>query len=344
MNISVIIPTFNGAPWLREALDGILAQELAPVDIVVVDDGSTDDSAAIAQSYGQVRFFRNPGKGSSPARNFGLLHAQGDAIAFLDQDDVWHPAHLRLLADVLERTPTARMAFANAACFDSGVPAYDLAPTAVSRFDPWTRFPFTIGVDGPSLALIPRSAVEWAGHWEEKSTGMGDALLFLKLAAEHPLVRLEKTTVGKRVHAGCQWLKVRAWSGPYLGFRIEVMESALAFRRAQRPDDPALPDLDRRLRALHAMRQLTTAIEAGDQAGIQTGARQLEAELHTDSPELLRHAFYCLMGALFPIHDNDDLRQARDGVFTRLSRQWPASAPRTLGALTALIGEQPRVS
>ncbi len=100
--ISVVIPCYNGAKYLRETLDSVLVQTHPVLEVIVVDDGSTDDSAAIAESFGPpVRVIRQPNQGESVARNRGIDEARGDWVAFLDADDLWEPEKLaRQLAGV----------------------------------------------------------------------------------------------------------------------------------------------------------------------------------------------------------------------------------------------------
>jgi glycosyltransferase involved in cell wall biosynthesis len=95
--ISCIVPVFNGEQYLRESLDSILAQSYRPIEIIVVDDGSTDGTREVATSYGdQVRYLWQPNAGPPRARNFGLRLAQGEFVAFLDADDLWQPDKLSL--------------------------------------------------------------------------------------------------------------------------------------------------------------------------------------------------------------------------------------------------------
>lgn len=93
--ISCIVPVFNGERFLREAIDSILAQTYRPLEIIAVDDGSTDATPAILTSYGEpVYYVGQSNAGPAAARNTGLRAATGDFIGFLDSDDLWNPAKL----------------------------------------------------------------------------------------------------------------------------------------------------------------------------------------------------------------------------------------------------------
>ena len=93
--VSVVIPCYNAADFLHETLQSVLAQSHVPVEVLVIDDGSTDDSAQIADSYGPlVRVIGQENRGESVARNRGVAEAGGDWVAFVDADDVWEPDKL----------------------------------------------------------------------------------------------------------------------------------------------------------------------------------------------------------------------------------------------------------
>ncbi|MDZ7288429.1 MAG: glycosyltransferase [candidate division KSB1 bacterium] len=93
--ISVIIPTFNRATFLREAIDSVLAQTEQDFELIVVDDGSTDQTRELIAEYGgRVRYLYQSNRGVSAARNLGIRHATGKLIAFLDSDDLWLPKKL----------------------------------------------------------------------------------------------------------------------------------------------------------------------------------------------------------------------------------------------------------
>ena len=94
--VSVIIPVHNGARYLRAALESVFAQTYRPFEVIVVDDGSTDDSDVIAQSFPDVLYIHQANQGVATARNNGLEAARGEFFAFLDQDDLWTPEKLKL--------------------------------------------------------------------------------------------------------------------------------------------------------------------------------------------------------------------------------------------------------
>jgi glycosyltransferase involved in cell wall biosynthesis len=89
---SVVIPTYNRSGLLREALDTVFAQELTDFEVLVIDDGSTDDTQAVLAGYGaRVRVLRQENQGQGVARNLGIQHATGEYVVFLDSDDLWFP-------------------------------------------------------------------------------------------------------------------------------------------------------------------------------------------------------------------------------------------------------------
>jgi glycosyltransferase involved in cell wall biosynthesis len=106
--ISCIIPVFNGERYLGEAIDSILAQTYEPLEIIVVDDGSTDGSARVADAFGgAIRRVAQSNQGHAAARNLGLQHARGPLIAFQDADDLWHPQRLERQMNLLQQHPEA---------------------------------------------------------------------------------------------------------------------------------------------------------------------------------------------------------------------------------------------
>ena len=110
--ISCIIPVYDGERYLREAVDSILGQTYRPLQVILADDGSTDKTPDIAAAYGdQVTYIQQPNQGYAAAKNLGLSVAQGDFIAFLDADDVWHSEKLMRQISVMKARPALDLCF-----------------------------------------------------------------------------------------------------------------------------------------------------------------------------------------------------------------------------------------
>ena len=106
MKVSVIIPTYNRSGFLKSAIDSVLAQSFRDYELIVVDDGSTDDTLALVRSYGEALVYINQdNRGPSAARNRGIKASRGELIAFLDSDDRWHPEKLLIQVEAMEGEP-----------------------------------------------------------------------------------------------------------------------------------------------------------------------------------------------------------------------------------------------
>ena len=138
--ISVVIPAFNAGGFIKRTIDSVLAQTYSASEIIVVDDGSIDNTAEVVKSYGgKVRYIYQENAGDGPARNTGIAAAKGDWIAFLDHDDEWLPDKLQLQMELLSRHPdlhwcatnfykqsgTRRAAGVNPAAISKGLGARD---------------------------------------------------------------------------------------------------------------------------------------------------------------------------------------------------------------------------
>lgn len=120
--VSVLIPCYNAGQYLAAALDSVLAQTYQDFEIIVVDDGSEDDSAAVVARYLQVRYFRNTHSGISVTRNLAVSKARGALIAFLDADDLWMPEKLEKQVAYLDDHPDCQLVFTLAENFYDGEP------------------------------------------------------------------------------------------------------------------------------------------------------------------------------------------------------------------------------
>ena len=110
--ISVVIPTYNSAAYLGAAIESVIDQRYEHLQIIVVDDGSTDDTTSVAKKYGGVAYIKQDNRGISAARNAGLRLVVGEFLAFLDADDLWCPGKLAKQMAYFDREPELDMVFA----------------------------------------------------------------------------------------------------------------------------------------------------------------------------------------------------------------------------------------
>jgi glycosyltransferase involved in cell wall biosynthesis len=107
--ISVVIPAYNAGRFIKRTIDSVLAQTFTDYELIVVDDGSTDNTGEIVKGYGpKVRYIYQKNAGDGPARNAGIAAAIGEWIAFLDHDDEWLPEKLAVQTELLEKNPTLK--------------------------------------------------------------------------------------------------------------------------------------------------------------------------------------------------------------------------------------------
>jgi glycosyltransferase involved in cell wall biosynthesis len=134
VRVSVVIPAYNCEAFVAEAIDSALSQDHAPAEVIVVDDGSTDGTRTVVRRFGSaVRLLEQANGGPARARNAGVRHASGDAIAFLDADDVWLPGKLRLQVQALSAHPDVDVAFTDFGFWDPGPDGKYAAPQTARR-------------------------------------------------------------------------------------------------------------------------------------------------------------------------------------------------------------------
>ncbi len=195
--VSVIVPVHNGERFLAEALDSILAQEYEPLEVIVVDDGSTDRSAAIAQAR-DVRYYVQPNRGPGAARNTGVAAAQGELLAFLDQDDVYLPGKLALQAATLAERSEIGFVFTRIEVFlEDGIERPVWLPSD------WLIDP-PIGF-GPSTLMMRRETFAAVGEFDAQYSSFSDGEWFMRARrAGVENVVLDDVTVRYRIHGSNQ--------------------------------------------------------------------------------------------------------------------------------------------
>lgn len=158
--VSVIIPTYNRAALLRESVESVLKQTYREIEIVVIDDGSTDDTAAVMQSYGsRIRYSRRPNAGVNAARNVGIKLAKGQFLAFLDSDDLWEPYKIELQVALLKKFSEVAFTFSNFYIFKGPTP--DIGERRIDGLGTW----FEDGAERPDPY-----------QWRQQFSSLGIAL------------------------------------------------------------------------------------------------------------------------------------------------------------------------
>ena len=218
--ISVVVPTYNRAGLIRETLDAVFAQTVAPDEVIVVDDGSQDDTPAVLASYGRrVTAVRIPNSGDLVARNTGLRLAQGRLVAFCDSDDLWLPDFLAVLSAQWQAEPGLLACYSDFCILQNGgVSARSKFADAPAGY--WSGLRATgpdAGVfDGaivqrllafqpffPSCMMVDRAAFAAAGGWDEAvSRIVGcDFATTLRVAARPPVGVVRRPLATIRKHA-----------------------------------------------------------------------------------------------------------------------------------------------
>lgn len=200
-SISVVIPAWNAAHLLPRSIESVLAQTLPVREILVCDDGSTDNTAEVAERYaGSVRLLRQPHRGTSVTRNAGILAAAGEWIAFLDADDVWLSHKLERQMACATEHPEAGLIYCDALVTDNdGRPTGKFLKGKIhgtgNVYERLLRSCFVL----PSTAVIRRRLIVEAGLFSEEIRGTEDYDLWLRLARICPfaivpecLVRYER--------------------------------------------------------------------------------------------------------------------------------------------------------
>lgn len=191
--VSAIIPTYNRASLLVEAVESALTQRRPPDEILVIDDGSRDDTAARMAAYGErVRYVRQANAGPSAARNHGFRFARGEYLALLDSDDLWTPDRLERQLEVLTRHPETDVLFGREVLFGTGQPDRDwnLHDPEVRRVLAQTTGPLSPvlpllireNVVPTSTALFRRALLDRAGGIDESLRQAEDWDLWLRFA------------------------------------------------------------------------------------------------------------------------------------------------------------------
>lgn len=221
--ISVIIPVYNGEPYLAETIESVLAQSYQPIEVMIIDGGSQDGSAAIAQGYHSVRYFLQPDHSAAEGRNHGVALAQGEYLAFLEADDLWAADKLERQMMVLAREPDVDAVFGHGVqfyspelvdqltgkinCLKSPIPTYHPNTMLIRRAAFWR-----VGLFNPGWQIA--DSLEWCVR--AKQTGLRSLML-------------SEVVYRKRVHRTNQGLTKSRYRQEY----ARVLKAALDHQRQQ---------------------------------------------------------------------------------------------------------------
>jgi glycosyltransferase involved in cell wall biosynthesis len=218
--VSVVVPCYNTELYIGEAIDSIVAQDCKPIEIVVIDDGSTDRSMEVVRRFGdRVECRRQPNAGIGAARNAGIAIARGKYLAFLDADDIWTPTSLNSRLDRLRR---------GADCVYGGVEHFispDLSPEERDRFAP---IPATMTGRLAGTMLIDRNAFHRVGLFDP-SLKIGEMVDWVA-RADHARIAaalIDDIVLRRRIHRTNTVLRLRDQQGAYL----KALRASLTRRR-----------------------------------------------------------------------------------------------------------------
>lgn len=202
---SVVIPNFNQGEYVCDAIESVFAQSHRDYEIIVVDDGSTDNSKAIIEAFGsRVRYIWQHNQGLAGARNTGIRAARGDFISLLDADDQWLPEYLEKIVLLVKAYPQAAVFYCCAQCISA---SGELLPQRVGFSNAsmetnekmretflWSNFII------PSTVTLRRSVVVEAGYFDHRLRSCEDWDLWLRLLPENDFAQTDDVLVRYRVH------------------------------------------------------------------------------------------------------------------------------------------------
>lgn len=339
MSVAVVVPMRNAAPWIEETLASIRAQSLAPREVVVVDDASSDDSPARVRRAGGAELVSSPRRGPGAARNAGLRATRSPYVSFLDADDLWHPEHLRILTDALEALPRTPGATTRMVGFREGRPPRwrPEGADAVTLVDPWAAFPLTLGgLQAPAAVLLRRESLEAAGGWEEGYPGLEDVMTWWRLSVRERFARVDACTAAHRSHPGSLTARARREGLPHLERFVEAGRALRAWRAARIADPEEIASrLDRRLLALEVGCAAFRAHERGEPDALADAAREFEGVLEREPDRFLDKLIGVSFWRLVP--GGPEGRRRGSELARALEGSWPREAPRVRACLSRRV-------
>lgn len=199
--VSVIIPNFNYSKYIQECIISVVDQSYGHIEIVVVDDGSTDDSLERIEEFGKkVVLVRSQNQGSCAARNLGLLKSSGPLIAYLDADDFWDQKKIELQVDFLKRTG-ADLVYCEMRSLGGGSESGKRSPSELIDHEWFLRNPAST-LFAPSSVLMTRRLAAKVGGWNTSLTGPAEDFDYFRRCAKYGVMKGQNLSlVSHRQHS-----------------------------------------------------------------------------------------------------------------------------------------------
>jgi glycosyltransferase involved in cell wall biosynthesis len=198
VEVSIIIPTYNRGWIIKEAIDSVMVQDYRDFELIIVDDGSTDNTPDILNSYrGDIKIFRQENQGVSAARNRGLAEASGRFIAFLDSDDLWLPRKLKRQVDFFSSNPDACICQTEEIWIRNNMRVNPKKRHKKPRgmiFEP----SLALCLVSPSAVMIRRFLFEEVGGFDETLPACEDYDLWLRISCRYPVYLIDTPLIIKR--------------------------------------------------------------------------------------------------------------------------------------------------
>jgi glycosyltransferase involved in cell wall biosynthesis len=229
--VAVVIPSYNHAHHLDRALASVFAQTVQPADIVVVDDGSTDNLAEVVERHPDVRLIRQNNQGLAAARNTGWRACRSDYVVFLDADDRFKPEAIALNLAQFAETPGCGLVYGAYSNVDADTGRERVAELRPPGDDAFAAFLRANIVAMHATVMYPRSVLESVGGFDPGLRAAEDYDLYLRIAFDYP-VRCRHEVLAEYVHHGAN---MSLNSGMMMRAVLQVLQAQRA-RARTRPD------------------------------------------------------------------------------------------------------------
>jgi len=196
--VSVIIPTYNRGWILKEAVDSVIAQDFKDFELIVVDDGSTDNTQDILNSYKEdIIVLKQNNKGVSSARNRGIASASGQYVSFLDSDDLWLPQKLSIQIDFFNANPDALICQTEEKWIRNGIFVNPKKRHKKLSGDIFEQSLYLCLVS-PSAVMIKQNLFEEVGMFDESLPACEDYDMWLRVSCRYPVFLIDTPLIIKR--------------------------------------------------------------------------------------------------------------------------------------------------